>query len=186
MLTPHPTDLKERLHPMADSNSPKGGALPKANHEAATPPAGGPPAFDPVAVIRSKRYIGALVLAAILGIPISAVAYGFLALVAAMQRFLFTDLPNQMLERPAPPWWPLPWLTLCGLLVGLTIRYLPGERRSLTRIWLSDRGYGHCTGTPRHRAGRLGHTWPRRRARTGSAADRDWWRAWGVGGTPCE
>jgi len=127
MLTPHPTDLKERLHPMADSNSPRGGALPKADHEAATPPASGPPAIDPAAVIRSKRYIGALVLAAVLGIPISAVAYGFLALVAAIQRFLFTDLPNQMLRSPAPPWWPLPWLTLCGLLVGLTIRYLPGN-----------------------------------------------------------
>jgi H+/Cl- antiporter ClcA len=67
------------------------------------------------------------VLAAILGIPISAVAYGFLALVAAIQRFLFTDLPNQMLGSPAPAWWPLPWLVLCGLLVGLIIRYLPGN-----------------------------------------------------------
>jgi H+/Cl- antiporter ClcA len=83
--------------------------------------------MDPVAVIRSKRYIGALALAAILGIPISAVAYGFLALVAAMQRFLFSDLPNQMLAGPAPAWWPLPWLVLCGLLVALTIRYLPGN-----------------------------------------------------------
>ncbi|HTF40024.1 MAG TPA: chloride channel protein, partial [Propionibacteriaceae bacterium] len=68
-----------------------------------------------------------LVLAAVLGIPISAIAYGFLALVAAMQRFLFTDLPNQMLGSTAPAWWPLPWLVLCGLLVGLIIRYLPGN-----------------------------------------------------------
>jgi len=112
---------------MADSTSPRSGALPKANHEAATPPVGGPPAIDPVAVIRSKRYLGALVLAAVLGIPISAIAYGFLALVAAMQRFLFTDLPNQMLGSTAPAWWPLPWLVLCGLLVGLIIRYLPGN-----------------------------------------------------------
>ena len=87
----------------------------------------GAPALDPVAIIRSKRYIGALALAAILGIPVSAVAYGFLALVTAMQRFLFTELPNQMLGSPAPAWWPLPWLLLCGLLVALTIRYLPGN-----------------------------------------------------------
>jgi H+/Cl- antiporter ClcA len=112
---------------MADSNSPRGGALPKASGEAATAPVGGPPAIDPVSVIRSKRYIGALALAAILGIPISAIAYGFLALVAAIQRYLFTDLPNQMLGGPAPAWWPLPWLVLCGLLVGLIIRYLPGN-----------------------------------------------------------
>ena len=44
-----------------------------------------------------------------------------------MQRFLFTELPNQMLGSPAPAWWPLPWLLLCGLLVALTIRYLPGN-----------------------------------------------------------
>jgi H+/Cl- antiporter ClcA len=67
------------------------------------------------------------VLAAILGIPISAVAYGFLALVAAIQKFLFTSLPNQILGSPAPAWWPVPWLVLCGLLTALTIRYLPGN-----------------------------------------------------------
>ena len=26
-----------------------------------------------------------------------------------------------------PAWWPVPWLALCGLLTGLTIRYLPGN-----------------------------------------------------------
>ncbi len=83
--------------------------------------------MDPVAIIRSKRYIGALVLAAIAGIPISAIAYGFLASVTAIQRYLFTDLPNQVLGGPAPAWWPLPWLVLCGLLVALTIRYVPGN-----------------------------------------------------------
>ena len=57
--------------------------------------------MDPVAVIRSKRYIGALVLAAIVGIPISAIAYGFLALVSAIQRFLF-PAADQMLGTPAP------------------------------------------------------------------------------------
>jgi H+/Cl- antiporter ClcA len=67
------------------------------------------------------------VLAAILGIPISAVAYGFLALVTAIQKFLFTNLPNQILGSPAPAWWPVPWLVLCGLLTALTIRYLPGN-----------------------------------------------------------
>src|SRR5215204_448983 len=111
---------------MADSNSPRSAAVPEASQVAAAP-ADRAPALDPVAVIRSKRYIGALALAAILGIPISAVAYGFLALVAEIQRFLFTDLPNQMLGSPAPAWWPLPWLVLCGLLVGLIIRYLPGN-----------------------------------------------------------
>ena len=112
---------------MADSSSPRsGGRLEQSQHSAAAP-TGGPPTIDPVAVLRSRAYISALVFAAILGIPISAVAYGFLALVAAIQHFLFTSLPNQILGSPAPAWWPVPWLVLCGLLTALTIRYLPGN-----------------------------------------------------------
>ena len=66
-------------------------------------------------------------LAAIVGIPVSVIAYGFLALVAAIQKFLFTTLPNQIFSTPAPAWWPVPWLVLSGLLTALTIRYLPGN-----------------------------------------------------------
>ena len=86
-----------------------------------------PPALDPVAVIRSKAYLSALVLAALLGIPISAAAYGFLALVSAIQEYLFDDLPQDVLGGDVPAWWPVPWLVLCGLLTGLTIKHLPGN-----------------------------------------------------------
>jgi H+/Cl- antiporter ClcA len=112
---------------MADSDNGGAGGRPKAGEHAATPVAGAPSAIDPVAIIRSKPYIGALVLAAIVGIPVSAIAYGFLALVAAIQKFLFTALPNQIFSTPAPAWWPVPWLVLSGLLTALTIRYLPGN-----------------------------------------------------------
>ena len=90
-------------------------------------PAGAAAALDPVSVVRSRAYLSALVLAALLGIPISAVAYGFLALVGVA-----AGLPVRRPARPAcstarrPAWWPVPWLMLCGLLVALTIRYLPG------------------------------------------------------------
>ena len=57
------------------------------------PPAG-PPPMDPATVLRSRAYLSALILAAILGIPISAVAYGFLALVTKIQNYLFADLPT--------------------------------------------------------------------------------------------
>ena len=77
--------------------------------------------------MRSRPYFAALLLAAVLGVPISAVAYGFLALVTAIQEFLFQDLPGDVFEAGAPAWWPVPWLVLCGLLTGLTIRYLPGN-----------------------------------------------------------
>jgi H+/Cl- antiporter ClcA len=91
---------------------------------AATP--AGPPALDPVSVVRSKAYIFALVLAGLLGIPISAIAYGFLALVGWMQDYLFTELPGGLFDGATPAWWPVPWLVLCGLVVALTIQYLPG------------------------------------------------------------
>jgi H+/Cl- antiporter ClcA len=111
---------------MTDSKNPTKAAMPAAGQAAASA-SGGPPAIDPVAVIRSRSYISALVLAAILGIPISAIAYGFLALIAEVQQLLFSELPNQIFGGSAPAWWPVPWLVLCGLLTGLTIRYLPGN-----------------------------------------------------------
>ena len=111
---------------MSESSGPARPASPAADRSAASA-SGAPPAIDPVAVIRSRRYIAALVLAAVLGIPISAIAYGFLAVVAKIQQLLFSELPNQLLGGAAPAWWPVPWLVLCGLLTGLTIRYLPGN-----------------------------------------------------------
>jgi H+/Cl- antiporter ClcA len=90
------------------------------------PSPGAAPDLDPVSVVRSKAYISALVLAALLGIPISAVAYGFLALVGWLQGYLFDDLPSSLFDAGTPAWWPVPWLMLCGLLVALTLQYLPG------------------------------------------------------------
>lgn len=93
---------------------------------APVPPAGAAPVVDPVSMVRSKAYLSALVLAALLGIPISAIAYGFLALVGKVQEYLFTDLPGSLFDSGTPAWWPVPWLVLCGLLVSLSLTYLPG------------------------------------------------------------
>src|SRR3954470_15769037 len=93
----------------------------------ATPPTGQASPMDPVAVIRSKAYLTALVLAAVLGIPVSAVAYGFLALVTHAQQFIFDDLPGDVFSGGTPAWWPVPWLVLCGVLTGMTVRHLPGN-----------------------------------------------------------
>jgi H+/Cl- antiporter ClcA len=79
-----------------------------------------------VAVAGSRPYLAALLLSAALGAPISALAYGFLALVSEIQDLVFVDLPDAVLEGGAPAWWPVSWLAACGLLTGLTIRYLPG------------------------------------------------------------
>ena len=83
--------------------------------------------MDPAAVIRSRAYFSALALATLLGVPISAIAYGFLALVTEVQHYLFDDLPGDLFGADTPAWWPVPWLVLCGLLTGATIRHLPGN-----------------------------------------------------------
>jgi len=49
-----------------------------------------------------------------------------LELIAKIQAWIYTDLPKGLGFHGAPLWWPLPWLALCGLLVALAIRYLPG------------------------------------------------------------
>jgi H+/Cl- antiporter ClcA len=82
---------------------------------------------DILALVRTRGYVALLVLAALLGIPIAAAAYGFLALVGLMQNWLYTGLPKALGFSGQPLWWPLPLLTVAGLLVGVVIRYLPGK-----------------------------------------------------------
>jgi H+/Cl- antiporter ClcA len=82
---------------------------------------------DPLALLRSRSYVALLVLAAIIGVPISAAAYFFLALVSKLQVWVFADLPKAAGFHSEPLWWPLLPLLLAGVLVGLTLRYLPGK-----------------------------------------------------------
>ena len=83
-------------------------------------------ALDPATVIRSKAYLSALVLAA------SSASRSRRSPTASWpwsrrSRHLFNDLPQDLFSGGTPAWWPVPWLVLCGLLTGLTIRYLPGN-----------------------------------------------------------
>jgi len=60
-------------------------------------------------------------------VPISAVSYGYLQLAHDLQGWVFTDLPEGIGFDRAPAWWPLLPLAVAGVLVGLTIHYLPGK-----------------------------------------------------------
>lgn len=100
---------------MADTQKPSRGAVPRAA-----------PA-DPAALLRSRGYLALLVISALLGVPVSLLAYGFLALSDKLQPVLYSDLPSGLGFDGTPPWWPLPLLAVGGLLVALTIRYLPGR-----------------------------------------------------------
>jgi H+/Cl- antiporter ClcA len=82
---------------------------------------------DPLAPMRTKQYLGLLALAAILGAPISAIAYWFLKLVTLLQGWVFTSLPHGLGFHAEPSWWPLLPLVVAGAIVGPVVRYLPGR-----------------------------------------------------------
>ena len=91
--------------------------------QASQPPAATP---DPVELLKDRRYLGLLVIGAIIGVPVATVAYFFLKLVAEAQQYLFTTLPNDLGFHGAPSWWPIPLLVISGVLVALAIKHLPG------------------------------------------------------------
>jgi H+/Cl- antiporter ClcA len=77
-------------------------------------------------LVRSRSYVVLLVVSAVLGVPISALAYGFLQLTSSMQKWVYTDLPHGVGLSSTPQWWPLIPLAVAGLAVGAIVRYLPG------------------------------------------------------------
>jgi H+/Cl- antiporter ClcA len=78
-------------------------------------------------MVRTRRYVALLILAAILGVVISFLIYWFLKLIADVQSWAFTDLPKSLGFHGEPAWWPLLPLAVAGVIVGATIRYLPGR-----------------------------------------------------------
>lgn len=82
---------------------------------------------DPGALLRSRAYLGVLAVAALLGVPVSLMAFGFLALTHKLEPLLYTDLPKGLGFDGTPPWWPLPLLAVGAVLVALSVRYLPGN-----------------------------------------------------------
>ncbi len=81
---------------------------------------------DPLKLLKSRSYLALLVVGAVIGVPVAAIAYFFLEGVARVQTEIFSDLPVSLGFHAEPLWWPLPWVALSGILVALTIRYLPG------------------------------------------------------------
>jgi len=84
------------------------------------------PSTDVFALLRTRKYIVLLILSALLGVPISFAAYFFLALVSELQDWTFTRLPEALGLGAEPMLWPLAPLFVAGIVVALSIRYLPG------------------------------------------------------------
>ena len=87
----------------------------------------GAPTPNPLDLLRTRAYIVILCYAALVGVPVAAIAYGFLAAVNKTQTWTFQSLPSDLGYASAPWWWPLPILVLGGLVTALAITYLPGS-----------------------------------------------------------
>ncbi len=107
-------------------SQPDGSSRQNARTAAAAPASPSAQVPDPSTLLRSRSYRTLLVFAALVGIPIAALAYGYLQFVGEVQQWLGTDLPRS-LGLGEPTWWPIPVLVTGGLLVALTIRFLPGR-----------------------------------------------------------
>ena len=85
-----------------------------------------PLARNPIALLRTRSYVMLLVLGALVGVPVAAVAYFLLKFVAVAQQYVFVSLPDDLGWDPAPTWWPILPLMVSGLVVALTIEHLHG------------------------------------------------------------
>src|SRR5580704_17393194 len=79
-----------------------------------------------LALLRSRAYVRLLTVAAVLGAPISPVAWAFLALVSKLEHWLYVSFPDDLGFKSVPVWWPFPLLAVGGILVALSVTYLPG------------------------------------------------------------
>jgi hypothetical protein len=77
-------------------------------------------------VLRSPGYLRLLVLCALIGIPVSMAAFGFLALEHELTDVLWEHLPDAAGFDKAPWWWGIPSLIVGGLIVAVVAARLPG------------------------------------------------------------
>ncbi|MEV6974909.1 chloride channel protein [Kitasatospora sp. NPDC093806] len=88
-------------------------------------PATPPPALP--ALLRSKGYLGLLLVSALVGVPVSLAAFWFVGLEHELQHWVWESLPDALGHDRAPWWWALPALLLAGLLLAPIVTRLPGH-----------------------------------------------------------
>lgn len=106
------------------------------------PDAGGAPeeisANQADATIRSRQYVGLLIVVAVIGVLVSVAAWCFLEGIYQLQQELFTHLPHALGYQHGPPkWWYLVVLAVGSLLVALALWRLPGSDKHIPAKGLS-------------------------------------------------
>jgi chloride channel protein, CIC family len=84
-------------------------------------------AVDISSIMRSRQFGALLVLAAVVGVVVSLAAWGFLELVFHLQRWVYTNIPEDLGYDSPPLWWSLPILALAGVVAAFAIVRLPGR-----------------------------------------------------------
>ena len=77
--------------------------------------------------LHDRGYLTLLLAVALLGIPLSLIAFGFLVAVHELEHVVWETLPRALGYADVPAWWPIVTIGLAGVLVALTVRYLPGH-----------------------------------------------------------
>ncbi|MFE9259022.1 chloride channel protein [Streptomyces sp. NPDC006879] len=104
--------------------------MPSSDSPSATPPSPDAPQAQEADLLRnlllSPGYLKALVFCALIGVPVSLVAFWFLVALHELEHTLWATLPESLGWQTPPWWWPLPLLLASGLAVGLIVTRLPG------------------------------------------------------------
>ncbi|MET9468253.1 chloride channel protein [Streptomyces sp. NPDC006544] len=91
-------------------------------------------------LLRSPGYLKALAFCALIGIPVSLVAFWFLVLLHELEHALWANLPHALGWDTPPWWWPFPLLLVAGIGVGLIAARLPGAGGHVPVSGLDDSG----------------------------------------------
>ena len=107
------------------------------------PPTGGSQPQEALVLrdlLRNPGYLKTLAFCALIGIPVSLVAFWFLVLLHELEHALWASLPHAVGWDTPPWWWPFPLLIVAGTGVGLVATRLHGARGHAPVRGLDDSG----------------------------------------------
>ncbi|MFF0391716.1 chloride channel protein [Kitasatospora sp. NPDC004615] len=78
-------------------------------------------------LLHSPGYLRLLLVSALVGVPVSLAAFGFVSLEHELQHWVWESAPEALGYGRAPWWWPLPALALAGLLLAPIVTRMPGR-----------------------------------------------------------
>ncbi|MFD4142705.1 chloride channel protein [Streptomyces sp. NPDC058572] len=93
-------------------------------------------------MLRSPGYQKALVFSALIGVPVSLLAFWFLVVLHQLEHLMWAGLPESLGWDTPPWWWPLPLLLVSGILVGLVVTHMRGAGGHLPAAGLNPSSPG--------------------------------------------